>query len=820
MRRLNRVTTYIHVSIFLAFVAGIFDLSQIFRRGYRNMTYDLEISSVEVLIILREITHALSFGMRYLFFWAFVAEPPRGELPFVPMQDDRRPNFISLSSDSVLHSGDWARLKLIGIFLKWALLLLVVAVLTLQILWRLVNAFQDFGPVYVTDAGIEIGLSVAFILKLVINAFISPLAPRWHTLRDYSPVILALLFGMGVAIGNLLCFKFTESTLGRFFQAVELYILILFVLISAFYKMPVRTSVVAELVRRRLTAAGYGDLENAGVNNRQSQLSMVQAPYSMPQSMGVLRENENRRMDAPSRPSFTERISSSSIFSSRLMSRRGGSGQIRALGNTAANEEGDQRRLWDRNNPDPSPSPGAQRSFRNSLDNTPEQTPTAAMREAPGWSDPVLTSVMPDTRTGTLNPMSAGTKGEERDNLIPQIVVADDASQYTTDRNSTPMPSLPLYSRDATDSPVYGLDGIIRNLQQSGAVRLFEEDINSQRSSGIESLLRQQAELDKSIAGLRRFSMASGIRTTSRMQSDSLQSDISLSNFPEPPTLARSLKSDGSASLLSTGLRPIDEDAASVPETEIDRSKSMAISTISDNSMIVDDVTFQLLPPRMPAVVAEQPERAQNQSVPTISRDSLDSVLQDSSPGRAFRLDSQGTQYDVTSFIGGLTTPAIRDSPQLTDISERDRLSDTDSGNNDPGTIADAKRVQVVDKGRPSEDSVPDSGIGESSMSVPDFVPPPPAVTVIELQPSSQSQPQEIRPQLMTGGKPPGPGRGRGLPTGPRGRLEISNPIRRNSSILNDRTAFQRPRPAPLVLQNANDNQPTAPDAPRNARYF
>lgn len=162
----------------------------------------------------------------------------------------------------------------------------------------------------------------------------------------------------------------------------------------------------------------------------------------------------------------------------------------------------------------------------------------------------------------------------------------------------------------------------------------------------------------------------------------------------------------------------------------------------------------------------------------------------------------------------------LRDSPQLTDISERDRSSGGSSGNNDPGTIAGATRVQVIDKARPSEDSVPDSGIGDSSSSALDFFPPPPAVTVIETQPSSQSQPQAPRPLLLTGGKPSGLGRGRGLPTGPRGRLEISNPIRRNSSLLNDRTAFQRPRPAPLVLQDANDNRPAVPEAPRNGGYF
>lgn len=204
----HRVTTYIHLSVLLAFLAAIFDLSQIVRRGYWDTMYDLNISSVQVLMILRELGHALSFGFRYLSFWFFVAEPPRGELPFVPMQDDRRPNFISLSSEEVIHSGDWTRLKLMGIILKWTLLLLTLSVTVLQILWRLVDAFRIFGPIYVTEAGIEIGLSVAFISKLAFNSFISPLTPRWHTLRDYSAVISAISIGMGVAIGNLLCCEY------------------------------------------------------------------------------------------------------------------------------------------------------------------------------------------------------------------------------------------------------------------------------------------------------------------------------------------------------------------------------------------------------------------------------------------------------------------------------------------------------------------------------------------------------------------------------------------------------------------------------------
>lgn len=154
----------------MAFSAALFDLAQVFKRGYYDTLLNLNVSSVQILIVLRELSHSLSFGLRFLFFWAFVAEPPRGELPFVSVTDTRRPNFISLDSDEIIHSGSWVRWRLAGVLIKWLLLILVIAITTLQIIWRLVTALDDFGPVYFTDAGIQIGLSSVFILKLLYNA--------------------------------------------------------------------------------------------------------------------------------------------------------------------------------------------------------------------------------------------------------------------------------------------------------------------------------------------------------------------------------------------------------------------------------------------------------------------------------------------------------------------------------------------------------------------------------------------------------------------------------------------------------------------------
>lgn len=157
-------------SVLFAFAAALFDLAQVFKRGYYDTLMNLDVSAVQILVVLRELSYSISFGLRFLFFWAFVQEPPRGELPFVSMTDTRRPNFISLDSDEIIHSGNWARFRLAGLLVKFALLALVIAVIVLQTLWRLVDDLEHFGPVYYTDTGIQIGLSGVFILKILYNS--------------------------------------------------------------------------------------------------------------------------------------------------------------------------------------------------------------------------------------------------------------------------------------------------------------------------------------------------------------------------------------------------------------------------------------------------------------------------------------------------------------------------------------------------------------------------------------------------------------------------------------------------------------------------
>lgn len=105
------------------------------------------------------------------------------------------------------------------------------------------------------------------------------------------------------------------------------------------------------------------------------------------------------------------------------------------------------------------------------------------------------------------------------------------------------------------ESPIFGLNGIVNAQNVADAVERppssMEDDprtfFDTPRSSGISNLLRQQEELDKSIAALKLFSndpseAASARRslsafsmTDARRTSSSMRSIESLSNFPVPP---------------------------------------------------------------------------------------------------------------------------------------------------------------------------------------------------------------------------------------------------------------------------------------------
>jgi len=102
-----------------------------------------------------------------------------------------------------MHSGAWKRWGTYGLILKWTLFAAVLDVGVLQILWRVVPNLENVGPVYLADCAIEIVASALLVIKLGANVWITPVLPRWRVIRGYMLPALAILLGMGVAIGNL-----------------------------------------------------------------------------------------------------------------------------------------------------------------------------------------------------------------------------------------------------------------------------------------------------------------------------------------------------------------------------------------------------------------------------------------------------------------------------------------------------------------------------------------------------------------------------------------------------------------------------------------
>lgn len=175
-------------------VAAILDLSQVLLRGTTNTDQGLGLNTVIGIVDTREVLLALSFGFRYLYLWAFVAQRPRYE-PRPRSQVD------PLFSETYFHSASWERWGVPGLVLKFALLGSVISIPILQITWRIATGFS---AVYIAEATVQIAVSVLFIAKLMLNLFLSTVAPWWRPFIPYIIPIMALMISTGIGAGNLL----------------------------------------------------------------------------------------------------------------------------------------------------------------------------------------------------------------------------------------------------------------------------------------------------------------------------------------------------------------------------------------------------------------------------------------------------------------------------------------------------------------------------------------------------------------------------------------------------------------------------------------
>lgn len=196
------LSTVLYTSVLSAFIASILDLSQLLERGHHNVDLGIDLTTVTGLIVAREIGFSVSVGLRFFFYWLYVAEPPRGEI-VTPMPLSPEATTFALGFKDGTHSGAWGRWGFIGVFLKWALLGITIVIGILQIIWRIVPADNLLGGVYAAEAALEIVVSALFILKLVLNIILTHVSPRSKVVKWYAAIAFALLINAGVGIGNV-----------------------------------------------------------------------------------------------------------------------------------------------------------------------------------------------------------------------------------------------------------------------------------------------------------------------------------------------------------------------------------------------------------------------------------------------------------------------------------------------------------------------------------------------------------------------------------------------------------------------------------------
>lgn len=181
----------LHLSVTAAFVASILDLSQILQRGRLDADLGLRLDSVQSLIKTREIGYALSNSLRFIFFWIFVAQPPKAERD--------TPN-----ARAGTHSGNWDACGFVGRILQWVTLCLTLTIFALQVVWRLEKGSNEFTDSYTADSAIEVLLSAIFALKLLLNCVQCTIVPKWTCTLDYLGFIVSLLLSAGFGIANLI----------------------------------------------------------------------------------------------------------------------------------------------------------------------------------------------------------------------------------------------------------------------------------------------------------------------------------------------------------------------------------------------------------------------------------------------------------------------------------------------------------------------------------------------------------------------------------------------------------------------------------------
>lgn len=187
----------------LAFVAAVLDLGETLADARAASTTFV---ASEPAIRAREVLFAFSLGLRFLFYWSYVAEPPLKARCAPSAQRVQRIGFLTLERTQEPHSGSWTRQGLPGKLLGVSLLAAIITITVLQIVWRVVPQFHQYSNVYAADAALELLVAFVLLLKLLLNTVTrdSHDSMLVHTFRECLAPISGLLVNIAIGVGGLL----------------------------------------------------------------------------------------------------------------------------------------------------------------------------------------------------------------------------------------------------------------------------------------------------------------------------------------------------------------------------------------------------------------------------------------------------------------------------------------------------------------------------------------------------------------------------------------------------------------------------------------
>ena len=303
---------------------------------------------------------------------------------------------------------------------------------------------------------------------------------------------------------------------------------------------------------------------------------------------------------------------------------------------------------------------------------------------------------------------------------------------------------------------------------------------DSARSSNISVLVRRQNELDESIAALRLFSPSKQQFDVNQAPGNSATNDYY--QYSQDPS--------GAAAFGPS----TETESAAYGESWTSPDFPLTTPRTKPQSSARSEFFFDQQPPlnRMSAdsavIPVENQVKASNQLAPPrmpVSRFSDGSSVGD----REARIDSMGTQYDITSFVGNLTVP-MNHASMMSSTS----AAYSEEGSVNVATIADpptfARPTLVTQRGTLPLPQVPPMPAMATSLAARRALPPIP-------QPTSLLQVPQVQAPMpvATGDAPPRFRRAVGLPAHPRPQLSVRNltPVQEKSSPSDTATLVTSP---------------------------